>query len=108
MTCPQGHWIPATKLTCPDCAIKRIAMGMRDLQLEFLHKAMDGGYSYPLRVAKGNERHVLMYTSFVHTFCGRELKTKPQIKYESFSDDTLSKICAGCRVEIRRLLQEDQ
>jgi hypothetical protein len=104
--CAQGHFIPEDKLTCPECATARGEEAFHSLQLEFLRKAADGEHNYTLRVAKGPDRHVLMYTSWVRTFCGQELKTKPQIAYEALDANALSRVCAGCRIEITRALQE--
>jgi len=104
--CAKGHFIPNANLACPQCATERGEEAFRELQVEFLRKAANGEPNYTLRVARGGERHVLMYTSFTKAFCGKDLKAKPQIAYEPLGPDTLSKVCAGCRVEIKRALQE--
>ena len=104
--CAKGHFIPDKALTCPDCATERAKPGMQAFQAAFLRKAADGVPNYTLRVARGSERHVLMYMSYTQTFCGRELKSKPQIAYEPLDADVLSRVCAGCRIEIKRALQE--
>jgi hypothetical protein len=104
--CPKGHFIPDSALTCPRCATERGEAGMRALQLEFLRKAVSGDFSYTLRIARGNERHVLLYTSYSRAFCGKELGVRVQIAYEPYSDQTLAKICVGCRIAIASAVQE--
>ena len=104
--CLKGHHIPENALTCPTCARERGEAAFRDLQVEFLRKAASGEFSYALRVAKGVDRHVLMYSSYTRAFCGQELTGKPQIQYAPYNADTLVGICAACRTEIARVLEE--
>jgi hypothetical protein len=104
--CPKGHSIPDNALACPDCAMARGDEALYNLQLEFLRKAASGEVNYTLRVAKGADRHVLMYTSYTRTFCGRELKGKPRIGYEPYSADALSHVCTGCRIALTSALKE--
>ena len=103
--CDRGHFIPNANLTCPECAAARSERALREMQVEFLRKAVSGSIGYTLRVARGGDRHVLMYSSYTKTFCGHELKSKPQITYEPYSIDALSRVCSGCRVEIKRALE---
>jgi hypothetical protein len=105
-SCPKGHAIPEKALACPACAAERGEKAFHDLQIEFLRKAMKGVYSYSLRVVKGNDRHVLMYSSYSRTFCGKELESRPHIHYEAYDEDTLAKLCAGCRSVIASMVEE--
>ena len=103
--CSKGHFIPNNVLTCPTCTTEASDEALRGMQVEFLRKAKGGDVNYTLRVARGGDRHVLMYSSFTRTFCGKELKSKPRIGYELFTSEALSNICSGCRVEIKRALE---
>jgi hypothetical protein len=98
--------MPEKAIACPTCIGEQNDRAMRDLQVEFLRKVARAEFSYSLRVAKGGDRHVLMYSSYTRTFCGRDLPTKPHINYEPYDDVTLAKVCAGCRSAIRSLLEE--
>jgi hypothetical protein len=104
--CVKGHRVPDENLTCPECASARREQGLHEIQAEFLRKVVGGAFGYTLRVAKLPEKHVLMYTSYTRTFCGRELKAKPQISYQPYDAEALARVCAGCRIEIQRALQE--
>jgi hypothetical protein len=98
--------IPDKVLVCPTCWAQQGEMAFQGLQREFLRKAARHEFGYSVRIAKGNEKHVLMYSSFTRTFCGKDLQVKPQIHYEAYDDDTLAKVCAGCRIAIAGLMQE--
>jgi hypothetical protein len=110
MICVKGHTVPDSHMVCPACTAQAGAEGFRGLQAEFLRKAAKGEWSYSLRVAfrvaKDDPRHVLMYLSPTRTFCGRELEQRPQIKYEHYNEETLAKVCAGCRMEIASIMRE--
>lgn len=93
-------------LVCAVCMAEQDKQAMRELQLEFLRKTVNGEWNYGLRVAKMPERHVIMFSSQVRTFCGQELKTKPRISYEHYSDATLEKLCAGCRAAVQDAVAE--
>jgi hypothetical protein len=103
----EGHFIPDKALSCPDCAKERDQQALQDAQLEFLRRTVRGDFNYTLRVIKDRDRHVLMYTSYKRTFCGQHLESKPPyIEYEPYNADTLSKVCAGCRVAIASMVRE--
>jgi hypothetical protein len=104
--CSKGHTMPENVLVCPICAATRGEDAFRKLQLEFLRKAVNRDFSYSLRIAKGTEKHVLMYSSYSRTFCGTELEMRPQIQYEAYDEDTLAKLCAGCRSAIASMVEE--
>jgi hypothetical protein len=106
MICPKGHYVTENALACSQCATQRAEAAFRSLQAEFLRKAARGEFSYCLRVAKGRDRHVLMFSSYTRTFCGKELNAKPQIRYESYDDATVVNICASCRSAIASLMRE--
>jgi hypothetical protein len=106
MICTRGHLMIDTALVCSICMAEQDRQAMRELQLEFLRKAVNGDWNYALRVAKMPERHVIMFSSQVRTFCGLELKTKPRIGYEAYTDATLEKLCAGCRMAVKDAVAE--
>jgi hypothetical protein len=110
MICVKGHTVPDSHMVCPACTAQAGAEGFRSLQAEFLRKAAKGEWPYSLRVAyrvaKNDVRHVLMYSSVTRTFCGKELEQRPHIKYERYCDETLAKVCAGCRMEIASIMRE--
>ena len=106
--CQQGHFVPETFLTCPQCAADRSNAAFHDLQLEFLRKVVSGEAGYALRVTRTPQKHVLMYTSYFKTFCGQELATEHQIAYKPYSTDMLFSVCAGCRAAIESAIQEVQ
>lgn len=109
MNCPAGHFVPDNALACPTCTVARGEEALRLLQHEFLRRALkaDSGQPYPLRVTKTPERHVLMYETKAHTFCGIELKIKPQIKYERLDDEAaLRTVCAACRAAVDEAVEE--
>lgn len=106
MICRNGHTVPDNVLICPACLAGRSDHALRELQIEFLRKVARGEFSYALRVAKGKERHVMMYGSWTRAFCGKELQAKPPITYEPYTDQTLEKVCAGCRIAIASVMQE--
>jgi hypothetical protein len=108
MLCSKGHWMDDNMMICSQCAAIRGESAFRDLQIEFLRKVISGKSAYSLRLAKGTQKHLLMYTSCTRTFCGKELQVAPQIKYESYGEETLTKVCAGCRSELKRLVEEIQ
>ena len=103
--CPKGHAIPDKAVTCPDCAAEKGEEALQELQVEFLRKAQNGDWNYTLRVAKGPERHAVLYSTHSRTFCGRVLKVRPQIKYETYDERTLASLCPACRVAIVSALQ---
>jgi hypothetical protein len=105
VNCSKGHYVSNNALFCATCAMERSESALQELQTEFLRKAANGEPSYTLRVAKGSERHVVMYSSQTRTFCGQELATKPQIRYEAYNDKTLATICAGCRSTIASVME---
>jgi hypothetical protein len=107
MLCAKGHTMPDNLMMCPTCVAKKGDEAFRDLQVEFLRKVIRGEFSYSLRVAKSRERHVMMYASTTRTFCGLQLEASPNFKYEAYDTETLSHVCAGCRIEIARLVAEE-
>jgi hypothetical protein len=107
MLCAKGHLMADSAIACPACAAVRAEAALRELQVEFLRKTLNGEFSYALRIAKGIDRHVLMYSSHTRTFCGRDLEHRPKIDYQPYSAEAFGKICAGCRIEIARLVAEE-
>ena len=106
MICLRGHLMLDTALVCAVCMADQDRQAMRELQLEFLRKTVNGEWNYGLRVARMPERHAIMYSSQVRTFCGQELKTKPRIEYRAYNQETLDKLCAGCRSAVEDAVAE--
>jgi hypothetical protein len=106
MTCKNGHLVPDKALACPTCANERGEKALQGLQPEFLKRAAKGQFSYSLRMAKGTEHHVLLYTSFTRTFCGQELKARATVVYTPYTEDGLAKVCTGCRIGIKSAMGE--
>lgn len=106
MTCKNGHFMDDKLLVCRRCAEEQSEPAMHELQREFLRKVADGEYHYGLRVAKGPQRHVIMYSSHTRTFCGTELKTPQTIHYEEYNGETLAGVCPGCRRAILSVIEE--
>jgi len=106
MICPRGHSIPDTNMICPTCVAESSEVAMATLQRMYLRKAVAGEPNYTLRVGKGTDRHVLQYTSFTRTFCGRELKSAPRISYEPYSPEALKKVCSECAAAVAHAISE--
>ena len=107
--CARGHMYKDTFLHCPTCTEERGDEELCRIQVEFLRRVANAEFSYGLRVCKsvkGGQRHVMMFSSWVRTFCMRTLPEKPSITYEPYCDETLARVCTGCRIEIRRLMKE--
>ena len=107
MICPNGHIMPDSKLACPTCTAQMAEKALQTMQVEYLHKAAKGDFGYTLRIAKGSDRHVLLYATSDRTFCGQTLAIHPHIYYEPYSDDTLAKVCAGCRIAIKNITERE-
>lgn len=101
--CPKGHAIPDHAVSCPECLLEPAEKALQKLQVEFLLKARQGEWNYTLRVAKGPQRHALLYPKGARTFCGREVKTK-EIEHLPYANDTLAKLCPACRAAITSTL----
>jgi hypothetical protein len=103
--CPKGHTIPEKAVSCLECAIEQNEKAVAEQQVEYLRKARDREWNYTLRVAKGTERHAMLYSTHSRTFCGRLLKGRPQVQHEPYSDQVLATLCPACRAAIARALQ---
>jgi hypothetical protein len=103
--CPKGHAVPDRAITCPECYAELREKAIQEQQPEYLRKAERGEWNYWLRIAKGPERHALLYPKHTRTFCGHQLKTTPQIDHLPYTTETLSKICPACRAAIASALQ---
>jgi hypothetical protein len=103
--CPKKHFIPDGALACPVCVAQRFEVGQRQMQVEYLRRAVNREYSYLLRVTKGSGNHALMYPATIRTFCGTDLAARPRIDYVSYDPEALAKLCPFCREEIAHLLE---
>jgi hypothetical protein len=95
--------VPDNVLFCPTCAAKRSDEALWELQREFLRRCVLGDYQ--LRITQDRNHHVLLYTTYTRTFCGRELAGAPKIKYEPYDDGTIRNLCAGCRGALAGAIQ---
>ena len=105
MKCPKGHIVPDESITCPLCARDRCESALLALQAVLLRKVAEKRMGYSLLVTKTHEQHVLMYSLVwpdLRTFCGANLRTKPQIKALPYHD--LELLCPACRKVVEGLV----
>jgi|SRR5882672_5381831 len=93
-------------MVCPLCAQERGAVALRAYQLDPLRKVAAGQAELTVRPVDG-KRHVQMFGA-ERVFCGLPVSPQHRRSRIAWTEDELNKICAGCRIELRRAMEEAQ
>lgn len=105
--CPRCHQqIPDALLVCEACTRARALKALYERQGDFLRLAAAGTEALRIGCTTKGERHVLMYCSDLHTFCGLDLNRNIRRSRLRMTDKELLQVCAGCRIALKSAVEE--
>jgi len=107
MLCATCHnSIPDNLVACPACAIRRNDAAVLAAQGEYLARVRQGHCELVTYLDANGKRHLLMFNTD-KGFCGTPLTLSRQRRgtVQLDDDDTMNRICSGCRIEMKRLME---
>ena len=96
--------IPGGRLACPRCTEKRAAEEIRNIQVGYLERVLDGKWPMKMVQVSGGMLHAVLYLHASRAYCGREIPNAG--RREMRFDDAMAKMCAACRVQVKARLEE--
>ena len=103
--CPECRRpIPDGLLVCIACVTRKSDEAMRRYQVDALRRLVRDGGSF-LTVAQQGVRHLKQFGAD-KTFCGRDVGSHDRRGRIDPQLEELTGVCANCRVEVERVLQE--
>jgi hypothetical protein len=109
MTCEKCHAvIPDNLMSCPVCALAQSDAAVREAQGEYLRRVLRGEWAFITCRDTNGTNHLRMFGVNVdRSFCGQTLTIEKRklgrVEWESKNFDF---VCAGCRVEVKRLTED--
>lgn len=105
MICPAcRHPIPDNMMTCPACASRKSVQAILAFQRNPLRRIAAGQAELIVRAVAG-KRHVQLFGA-ERAFCGIAILPQHRRSHISYKPDEMAKICAGCRIELNRAMEE--
>jgi hypothetical protein len=91
-------------MTCPACASRKAAQAILAFQQDPLRKIAACQAELVVRAVAG-KRHIQLFGA-EQAFCGVAISPQHRRSHIPYEPDEMAKICAGCRIELTRAMEE--